>query len=642
MKNYVTRRELPSSLRLPLRCSIDLTYRCNNNCRHCWLWLPPNATVQALELSFDEIRSIADEARLLGTREWDISGGEAMLRPDFPEIFDYLTSNSRFYTLRTNGTLITPEIARLMRRPGANWISLYGANAEVYERVTRNPDGFDQLMRSFELLKENGVKFTVQLFPMRENWHQWQQMIDLARSLSSDWRIGAVWLHLSASGDISRNREIMNQRLDPADIIALDPPPIEDDEKLKSLCDRASADNRLFASCISAGNHMHVDPYGQMSFCQIIKNPLLRYDLRQGKLREGWEVFLPSLKDAVHGTENYSKNCAQCDLRADCRWCASYAWLEHGDYSARVEFLCKIAAEARKIKENWRVHHRRFYRTAGITIQVDSDIAMISKTFSPAINTFAVNGPGEDTVRICHHFSFDGLNMEDLGEEVYHNMPWSVFRKGKSWVFRCCSIGIVHCIGVFSSDFKTGRVYHSSPEFWHRENLNVVSLPVTDQILLTRLLIERQGCIFHSAGAILNGKGLLFVGESDAGKTTTTRLLQDYAEILCDDRNIVRRLNNEFHLFGTWSHGDSSLVSSASAPLGAIIFLSKSTDNRLRRLTDRRTIIHRLLPRIVRGLVDGAWWEKTLDVVENLTRAVPCYEMEFDTSGAIVPLLQRL
>ena len=73
-----------------------------------------------------------------------------------------------------------------------------------------------------------------------------------------------------------------------------------------------------------------------------------------------------------------------------------------------------------------------------------------------------------------------------------------------------------------------------------------LSLFPTDQILVARWLADRQGCYLHSAGAILDGKGLLFVGHSDAGKTTTVRMLQDQAEILCDDRNIVRRSGDRF------------------------------------------------------------------------------------------------
>ena len=54
----------------------------------------------------------------MGCQKWNISGGEPMLRPDFAEIFDYITDKSVSYSLNTNGTLITPEIARLLEAQG--------------------------------------------------------------------------------------------------------------------------------------------------------------------------------------------------------------------------------------------------------------------------------------------------------------------------------------------------------------------------------------------------------------------------------------------------------------------------------------------------------------------------------------------
>ena len=147
----------------------------------------------------------------MGCRRWSISGGEPMLRPDFPEIFDYLTRKACGYTLNTNGTLITPAIAQLLKRKGTKMIALYGATAEVYDAVTRHPGGFDEVMRGFAYLREAGAGFIVQLIPMRANWHQWDQMIELAKSLSPHWRVGAAWLYLSSSGTARKNREIAGQ-----------------------------------------------------------------------------------------------------------------------------------------------------------------------------------------------------------------------------------------------------------------------------------------------------------------------------------------------------------------------------------------------------------------------------------------------
>jgi MoaA/NifB/PqqE/SkfB family radical SAM enzyme len=206
MTDYVGFEKTEKFPRIPLRGNLDLTYRCNNNCRHCWLRMPPSSPESRKELSLDEIKDIVDEARKMGCRHWRISGGEPMLRPDFAEIFDYITSRAASYSLNTNGTLITPEIARLMRRKGAKMVALYGATAEVHDHITRNPGSFEALMQGIAYLKEAGAGFTAQLVPMRDNYHQYNQMISLAESLTPHSRVGAAWLHLTASGDPERNR----------------------------------------------------------------------------------------------------------------------------------------------------------------------------------------------------------------------------------------------------------------------------------------------------------------------------------------------------------------------------------------------------------------------------------------------------
>lgn len=177
---FVSMRTVAEVPRLPLRGSIDLTYRCNNRCRHCWL----RTNDGAAELALEEILEILDQARAMGCREWAVSGGEPMLRPDIPEIFEYLTGHSRTFTLNTNGTLITPEIALLMRRKGTKLISLYGATATVHDGVTRRAGSFLAALHGMEQLHEAGAGFTVQLVPMQANIHEFEAMKALASSLS--------------------------------------------------------------------------------------------------------------------------------------------------------------------------------------------------------------------------------------------------------------------------------------------------------------------------------------------------------------------------------------------------------------------------------------------------------------------------
>jgi MoaA/NifB/PqqE/SkfB family radical SAM enzyme len=189
-QEYLEIKKTHNLPRAPLEGSIDFTYRCNNNCRHCWLRIPFDSKEKKEEISFEEIKHIVQEAKKMGCRRWSISGGEPMLRLDFPEIFDYITSHSNSYSINTNGTLITPKIAKFMARKGVKMVALYGATADVHDYITRNPGSFEQTMAGFRYLKEAGAGFMVQLIPMKDNYHQFKDMVKLAQSLSKHHRGG--------------------------------------------------------------------------------------------------------------------------------------------------------------------------------------------------------------------------------------------------------------------------------------------------------------------------------------------------------------------------------------------------------------------------------------------------------------------
>jgi MoaA/NifB/PqqE/SkfB family radical SAM enzyme len=54
-------------VRLPLEGHLDLTYRCNNNCRHCYINLPAtDKEAKGKKLSLEEISAIASEAVSMG------------------------------------------------------------------------------------------------------------------------------------------------------------------------------------------------------------------------------------------------------------------------------------------------------------------------------------------------------------------------------------------------------------------------------------------------------------------------------------------------------------------------------------------------------------------------------------------------
>ena len=294
--------------------------------------------------------------------------------------------------------------------------------------------------------------------------------------------------------------------------------------------------------------------------------------------------------------------------------------------------------------------HRRYFQIAGITVCVESDLDFNEVKFKEEFAPFAVEGPGKDNVTLHHHFGLPDLTGQDLGKTVYRKVPWAISRKGDKWFY----LGIaseaqeaeLQWVGIFNADHTDAVIYsperlkdivRKTSQGWYS-----LSLFPTDQVWLAPLLADRSAVLLHSAGVILNGQGLLFVGHSDAGKSTTVNMLKGRAEILCDDRNVARCRDDGWHIHGTWSHGDVADVSSASAPLRAILFLQQDRCNEILPLTDRKAIWKLLLGTLIKSVVTAEWWQKEIDILEQIIRDVPCYTMRFDKSGRIVPELGKL
>jgi hypothetical protein len=78
-----------------------------------------------------------------------------------------------------------------------------------------------------------------------------------------------------------------------------------------------------------------------------------------------------------------------------CLWCPVFGYLEHRRFSAKVEYLCSVVRESRKLKEARKRDHRRYYQIAGITIQVESDLPITDATFSPKFKCFEMISPAK-------------------------------------------------------------------------------------------------------------------------------------------------------------------------------------------------------------------------------------------------------
>ena len=121
--------------RIPINGSLELTFRCNLRCVHCYAAHGHQGIPGKQELTFAEICGILDQIVDEGCLWLLLTGGEPLLRPDFLDIYTYAKRKGLLVTLFTNGTLITPRIADYLAdwRPLKVEITLYGRTQETYE-----------------------------------------------------------------------------------------------------------------------------------------------------------------------------------------------------------------------------------------------------------------------------------------------------------------------------------------------------------------------------------------------------------------------------------------------------------------------------------------------------------------------------
>jgi hypothetical protein len=230
------------------------------------------------------------------------------------------------------------------------------------------------------------------------------------------------------------------------------------------------------------------------------------------------------------------------------------------------------------------------------------------------------------------------------GEKVFDSGSlWQLHRQDGRYLFRFTSHALgpaPYKVADFAPDFSAGEVTLHRAAFAPGRPVYPLEYPL-DELLVEHLLVRRSGVEVHGCGLIDRcGEGLLFVGQSGAGKTTTARLWNGRGgmEILSDDRIILRRMDGRFWIYGTPWHGEARFASASRAPLGRVFFLRHGDSNTLTPVSAARAAA-RLLACSFVPFYDSQALERTLALLEEVAERVPCLELEFVPDSRAVDFL---
>ena len=161
----------------PYRMDLAVTYRCNNDCAHCY-----NARERSFpELSTDQWKKILDRLWALGMPHIVFTGGEATLRNDLPELIAHAESNGQITGLNTNARRLADEkYVRKLVDAGLDHvqITVESCDEEIHNEMMRTKGAFKQTIQGLKNVLASPLYVMTNTTMLRTNIHTIPDTLD--------------------------------------------------------------------------------------------------------------------------------------------------------------------------------------------------------------------------------------------------------------------------------------------------------------------------------------------------------------------------------------------------------------------------------------------------------------------------------
>ncbi len=308
-------------LGIPLGVQLDLTYRCNERCVHCYLDHDDHG-----EMSTAEIRGLLDQLAAAGVFFLILSGGEIFLRKDLFEIVEYAGKLTFSVKLKTNAVMIRKARAKRIAALGVEsvQISLYSHRAEVHDAITKLPGSFRRTIEGARLLKANGVRVSFANVLMKHNVDDYPQVQALAAELGIGYNVDPTITPMM-DGD----RSILDLNITPGELeqVVHESTLVGNAEEFCAPPSGplAEADALDSLPCSAGHTACYISPYGDVYPC--VQFPLPSGNVRETGFLDIWQ-HSPQLKEVRAITMAELQGCSSCAHGSSCSRCPGLAYME--------------------------------------------------------------------------------------------------------------------------------------------------------------------------------------------------------------------------------------------------------------------------------------------------------------------------
>jgi len=166
----------------PLRMDLALTFRCQNNCVHCYAGGPHETE----ELTTKQWKTVIDRLHQIGVFILTFTGGEPTLRDDLPELLQYAQNKGMVTGLVTNGRRLKDKnYVKTLEKVGLDFVqvTLESHKAEVHDLITGKKGSWKETVTGIKNIVPTKIYTTTNTTLSKYNTSDFLETVDFIKKL---------------------------------------------------------------------------------------------------------------------------------------------------------------------------------------------------------------------------------------------------------------------------------------------------------------------------------------------------------------------------------------------------------------------------------------------------------------------------
>ncbi|GAB4544105.1 MAG: hypothetical protein Fur002_17010 [Anaerolineales bacterium] len=299
----------------PYRMDLAVTYRCNNDCSHCYNARERNYP----ELTTDEWKLTLDKLWNLGVPHIIFTGGEATLRSDLLDLIRHAESNGQITGLNTNARRLS-DMNYVHQLVGAGLdhvqITVESCDEQIHDEMMRSKGAFKQTIQGLKNALASKLYVMTNTTMLKTNVHKIPDTLDFLADLGVP-TIGLNALIYSGHA-LTVGTGLRENELQPILDMAVQKTAARGQKLIwytpTQYCNFDPTQSNLgVKGCTAALYSMCIESNGDVLPCQSYYTPLGNF------LRDDWDsIWNHKLSTQLRERQNLPFKCETCSLVAEC------------------------------------------------------------------------------------------------------------------------------------------------------------------------------------------------------------------------------------------------------------------------------------------------------------------------------------